>query len=122
MVPLLWPGDQVTVQHSDPSEIEPDLIVVFRQNQRLIVHRVMHRVGDCIVARGDARPRCDHPVNVSQVLGRVESIRRNGRTVRLQPRFWQHAAAFILRRSESCTRIFLRLGPWIQKFGFAEAA
>jgi len=121
MVPVLWPGDEVTVRRSDPSELEPDSIVVFRQRERLVVHRVMRRVGDCIVARGDARPRSDGPVKASEVLGRVESIRRNGRPVRLQPRFWQRAAACVLRHSERCTRVFLRLGPWIRKIGLVEA-
>ena len=122
MVPALWPGDQVTVRPIDLSELEPDSIIVFRQSQRLVVHRVMRRVGDCIVARGDARPGCDRPAQASEIVGRVEAIRRNGRPVRLQPRLWQRAAAFVLRQSESCTRVFLRLGPWIQKTGYAEAA
>jgi len=122
MVPVLWPGDQITVRLSDSSKLGPDAIVVFRQSERLVVHRVIRRMSDRIVTRGDARLCCDRPVKATEVLGRVESIRRNGRPVRMQPRFWQRVAALVLRHSGGSTRVFLRLGPWIQKIGFAEAA
>ena len=122
MVPVLWPGDQITIRRSDPTELQPDSIIVFRQRERLVVHRVVRHQGDCVVARGDARPLCDRPVKASEVVGRVEAIRRNGRPVRLQPRFWQRAAAFVLRRSEGFTRVFLRLGPWLRKIGVTQAA
>ena len=41
MVPALWPGDLVTVRSSNLSELQPGSIVVFRQNERLVVHRLM---------------------------------------------------------------------------------
>ena len=75
MVPVLWPGDLVTVRSCDSSELQPGSIVVFRQNERLVVHRLMHWVGDCVVARGDARLRYDQPVKAGEVLGRVDRRR-----------------------------------------------
>ena len=84
MVPALWPGDLVTVRSCDSSELQPGSIVVFRQNERLVVHRLMradfarwvdstHWADGCLVTRGDARSRCDKPVKAGEVLGRVES-------------------------------------------------
>jgi len=121
MVPVLWPGDLVTVQNCDPAQLETGSILVIRQKERLIAHRLVRRAGAYLVTRGDARPRCDDPVKPADVVGRVESITRDGRPVRAQPAGWQRLAAAILRRSELCTRLFLRLGPKIRTFGVGDA-
>jgi hypothetical protein len=122
MVPVLWPGDLVSVERCDSSELRTDSIIVIRQNGKLIVHRFVHRADDRIVTRGDARPRNDEPVSASDVVGRVKSIQRDGRPVNAQPALWQRLAGAVLRRSELCTRLFLRLGPGFRRFGFAPAA
>jgi signal peptidase I len=121
MVPALWPGDLVTVRGCDPGELHPDQIIVFRQKERLVVHRLVRWVdstrwaGDCAVTRGDARPRCDEPVKASEVIGRVEGILRNGRPVNPEQSIGQRMTAAILRRSEWCTRLFLRLGSRMRR-------
>jgi len=122
MVPALWPGDLVTVKSCDPAQLGRDSIVVFRQNQRLIVHRLMHREGDRIVTRGDARPRLDEPVAAAEIVGCVESVTRNGRTIDPRLALWQKAIAWALRRSEWCTWFFLRLSAKIRRFAIAGAA
>jgi signal peptidase I len=122
MVPALWPGDLVTVRSCDSSELQPGSIVVFRQNERLVVHRLMHWVGDCVVARGDARPRCDQPVKASEVIGCVESAVRNGRSVNLQPSLWHRVLASVFRRSQWCASLYLRLSSRVRRRGFCEAA
>jgi signal peptidase I len=123
MVPALWPGDLVTVRSCDSSELQPGTIVVFRQNERLVVHRLVRWVdsthgGDgCLVARGDARPRCDQPVKASEVIGCVESAVRNGRQVNLEQSIGQRVLASVLRRSQGCTEIYLRLASRMRRFG-----
>ena len=123
MVPALWPGDLVTVRSCDLSELQPGSIVVFRQNERLVTHRFVrwvdstHGAGDCAVTRGDARSRCDKPVKASEVLGRVESAMRNGRPVNLQPSLRHKVLASVLRRSQVCTEIYLRLASRMRRFG-----
>jgi signal peptidase I len=122
MVPTLWPGDLVSVHCCDPSELEPDTIIVFRQEQRLIVHRLVHQAGGRLITRGDARPSLDEPVEPGNIVGRVENVMRNGRPV--NPRFslWQKAVAAALRRSEWCTWFFLRFSSRMRKMGVAGAA
>jgi signal peptidase I len=127
MVPTLWPGDLVTVRRCDPSRLRPGSIIVFRQNERLVVHRLVrrqssaHGVEDCLIAQGDAQPRCDRPVEAWDVLGRVEGAVRNGRPVNLQPSLWRRFLASIFRRSEWCASIYLRLSSRVQRLGFSEA-
>jgi signal peptidase I len=122
MVPALWPGDIITVRSCDPQEVGPDSIIVFRQNQRLIVHRLMHREGDRIVTRGDASPGVDEPITAAEIVGCVDTITRNGRPVDPRLDLWQRTIASILRRSEWFTWFFLRLGSRIRRFGVAAAA
>jgi signal peptidase I len=121
MVPALWPGDLVTVRSCDTKALAPHSILVFRQNQRLIVHRLMRRDGDRILARGDARPRFDEPIVPAQIVGCVEAVTRNGRLIDLRPSLWQKAVASVLRRSEWCTWFFLRLSSRIRGFATAGA-
>lgn len=121
MVPVLWPGDLVTVRSCDSSELQPGSIVVFRQNERLVVHRLMHWAGDCVVARGDARPRFDQPVKAGEVLGRVDSAVRNGRPVNLQLSLWHSVLASVFRRSQWCASLYLRLCSRMQKSAISAA-
>jgi signal peptidase I len=122
MVPALWPGDLLTVRSCSPYELAPGSIIVFRQDQQLIVHRLMHRLGDQIVTRGDARPRLDKAVESSQIVGRVEIVMRNGRPVGLRDSLVRQFVAVCLRRSEWCTWFFLRASSKIRKMEFVGAA
>lgn len=122
MVPALWPGDLLTVCSCCPYDLAQDSIIVFRQDQQLIVHRLIHRNGDQIVTRGDARRRLDKPVVTSQIVGRVEIVMRNGRRVDPRDSLWQRLIAVCLRRSEWCTWFFLGFSSKVRKIGFAGAA
>lgn len=122
MVPTLWPGDLLTVQTCNPYGLAPGSIIVFRQDQQLIVHRLMLRLGDRTVTRGDARPRLDKPVEPSQIVGRVETVMRNGRPVDPQDSLWQQIVAVCLRRSEWFTWFFLRFSSKMRKMRIAGAA
>lgn len=122
MVPTLWPGDFVSVHCCDPSELQPDSIIVFRQQQRLIIHRLLHRAGGRLITRGDARPLLDDPIDPADIVGRVENVIRNGHPVDPRPSLWQRAVAAALRRSEWCTWFFLRFSSRMRKMGVAGAA
>lgn len=122
MVPALWPGDFVTVRRCCPHELAPNSIIVFRQDQQLVVHRLIHRAGSEIVTRGDARPQVDEAIESSQIVGRVERVMRNGRLVDSRDSLWQRLVGVCLRRSEWCTRFFLRFSSEMRKMGFPGAA
>lgn len=122
MVPALWPGDLLTVRSCCPSELAPNSIIVFRQDQQLVVHRLIHRIGDEIVTRGDARRQLDKAVEPSQIVGRVEIVMRNGRPVDSRDSLWRQLVAVCLRRSEWCTWFFLRFSSKMRKMGLPGAA
>jgi signal peptidase I len=122
MVPALWPGDLLTIRSCELSELRPGTIIAFRHNQGLIVHRLMQRSGERITTRGDALPAYDEPVVAAEVVGRVETVMRNGRLVDPQLSLWQKAIASVLRHSEWCTWFFLRFSSRMRKMGIVGAA
>jgi signal peptidase I len=122
MVPVLWPGDLLTVHPIEPGNFTPGSVLVFRQNNRLVVHRLLRREGAQLVTRGDSRPCLDAPVSSAEILGRVEAAQRNGRSLSLHPSMGQALIAAALRRSEAFTLLYLRLVSRIRKIGVSVAA
>lgn len=109
MLPALWPGDVLTVRRASPADLRPGRILLCYGEQGFVAHRFVGRRGDLFVTRGDALPREDRPFREDQVLGQVVAILRDGRSVSPSPVWWHGAAAWILRYSELCTRMLLRL-------------
>jgi len=108
MLPSVWPGDVITIGRRPFSELRPGHIVLCSRGEQLVAHRVVRRVGDHLITRGDSLRSNDPPFQETHVLGRVVSITRNGHDI--DPRFTRarRMAAWLLRRSDVCGRVFLR--------------
>lgn len=109
MFPAIWPGDFVTVQRCELAELRPGQVVVYHQEEKLIVHRLERVTGDRLMTRGDSRLRFDAPLLPGAIVGRVVSISRGRRTINPQQTFWQRVASPILRRSDFLVRVALYL-------------
>lgn len=113
MVPAIQPGDVLTIQPVDPKEVSPGDIVVYAQEQVLVVHRIVRTsTGSsepCMVTRGDRLLRDDAPILPGELLGRVASIERKNRCVSLRPvaSRGEQALSLVLRHSERATHLFL---------------
>jgi len=88
MMPTVSDGERVTVKPVVPSDIKPGDIILYRNQGGVIAHRVVRiekRNGGAplFVLRGDALGAPDEPVEVEQVLGKVESVERGGRSIDL---------------------------------------
>ena len=68
-------------------------VVIFRQEDGLVAHRVLRiggsDMGCALVTKGDSLRRFDAPVSATQIVGRVVSIERNGRRMRLDTPAWR---------------------------------
>jgi hypothetical protein len=104
MLPVLWPGDLVSVRRCDFSHLQPGQIILHGQRQNLTLHRIVQVAADHLITRGDSLPDCDPPVMCAEILGRVLNISRNGLAVSPEQAPWQRVVAWILRRSHFLRR------------------
>ncbi len=86
MHPAVRDGDILDVRPTRIAELDVGDIVLYRSSRSgIVVHRVagIRRQAEktILLVKGDSAPRPDSPVDESQVLGRVESIERLGRTI-----------------------------------------
>jgi signal peptidase I len=85
MLPSIWPGDTLVIERRDIHEVAVGDILLYRQKQRLLAHRVISVSHSprklSLRARGDALPEPDYPVSSWQVLGTVSRIVRHGKYV-----------------------------------------
>lgn len=108
MLPAVRDGDILRVQPIVHTAVHPGDIVLYRTpHNGIVVHRVVdistHGEEIILLVKGDASGTPDPRVPQSQLLGRVVSIERRGRTI--VPRSWTsryvaplHARLFRLRR------------------------
>ena len=82
MLPLIRPEDEVRLVPVDPARVVPGMVIAYRREERLVIHRVL-ACGDAgIVAKGDASASPDPPVRRDDVLARVVALRSaRGRSV-----------------------------------------
>lgn len=109
MLPSVWPGDVITVRRQSSAELLPGQIVLCYRNQAFVAHRLIEKRDDCLITRGDSLPYDDPPSPDSEFLGAVVSIIRNGKPAKSPSAWWRWAGSSIVRHSELCTRIMLRL-------------
>jgi len=109
MLPAIWPGDTLTIRRRSIEQLRPGQVVLCYRNQGLVAHRLIGRVGDRLITRGDSLSDRDVPFSQDEFLGEVVSVVRGGRAVDPSPAWWRHTASWILRHSELCIRILLRL-------------
>ncbi len=111
MLPAIWPGDTLLVEHLKSPSPEPGDIVLFGRDQRLFAHRVIGKTRHLgtwgILTRGDSMPVADPTVHPSELLGKVVMILRNGRSIgpRKTLRIHEHALASLFRHSELGARV-----------------
>ncbi len=84
MWPLIESGDTVQISHSRTG-IKPGMIIAFRQDDRIVVHRVLrvHQAAKdaTLICRGDHNMHLDRRVRASQIVGKIISITRNERKI-----------------------------------------
>ena len=118
MLPVIRPGDVLTVKRHSSSELKAGQVILYSRNGRLIAHRVIKVPVGFILTQGDSLPTVDLPVKVQEVVGHVVSVQRNGREFNPRQSRWQAAAAGLMRRSDWCKRLYLRLSFKLEQFRF----
>jgi len=114
MLPIVWPGDILTVSSHDAAKALPGDIVLFHRGGRLVAHRVIERtIGPNEirwVTRGDAVGDSDAPVSSQELLGRVTAVERGFQRPSLQLSPASRLISWTLRSSDFCKRLLLLVG------------
>lgn len=88
MFPTIKDGETVTVEQVKPTDVKRGDIILYKTDHRVIAHRVVsvQKKGgnsSSFILRGDASASCDEPVGADQILGKVVSVERDGRSIDL---------------------------------------
>ena len=113
MYPTIKDGEAITVTPVEPSHVKRGDIILCRFERGVVAHRVLriakrkasrsHKdfvLTTFFILRGDAAIACDEPVEPQQVLGKVISVERDGRSITLDSRrakFFYTVRVFVLR-------------------------
>jgi signal peptidase I len=123
MHPLVRDGDILVVRPAELDEIKVGDVVLYRApDAGIVAHRVVQkqtRGGRALlVVRGDATGTPDPQVLWSQVLGRVASIERRGRTIVAESWTSRHAAPFyrgLFRLKRRCYLMLSAAGSGLRR-------
>jgi hypothetical protein len=81
MIPALREGDVVTVIAQKRCRIGD--IILFRQGDSLVMHRVVAKSASRIITKGDALGRLDEPITSQDIWGFAVSVESHGKTYQL---------------------------------------
>jgi hypothetical protein len=111
MRPAIWPGDRLVIESAESSDLAIGDVVACRRHGSIVAHRVVatsnRADGVYIITRGDRLRSNDEPCALSDVIGRVTSIRRGpfrfdpARATGLE---WR-AASYLLEGALTCRRL-----------------
>ncbi len=71
MMPLIRPGEKVTVAFCQHCLLRSGDVVVFKSGDKLIAHRLVFKKNFVAVTKGDNNPDCDPPISVFDIVGVV---------------------------------------------------
>jgi hypothetical protein len=87
MYPTIRHGETIAVVAIGADQVVVGDILLCRHAVRLLAHRLVAATSSAgsmsFELRGDAKASCDAPVGADAVVGKVISVERNGRSVRL---------------------------------------
>ena len=82
MRPAIRDGETIIVEPVSPADVKRGDVIFCRTDDGVIAHRVVSvKRRASFILRGDAMQSCDEPVSAAQVLGRVVSVERDGRSI-----------------------------------------
>ena len=75
MLPVLKPGDIITIEKIGSKNICKGQVIVFETGQgKLIIHRVVKVSGNTLITAGDNADELDEPIRICDVMGIVREV------------------------------------------------
>jgi hypothetical protein len=113
MLPTIWPGDVAILERAPITDLQAADLILFQQDSRLFLHRIVRAEGTQFVTRGDAMPQADPVVHADQILARVKAVEREGKIIHrfaLSP--WTKIFGLAVAHSDLVGRVALRLNQF----------
>jgi hypothetical protein len=114
MVPFIFPGDTLIVQHETPEGASMGDVVLFSRAGCFHAHRLVDKKEEGgtirLIARGDAVVRDDPPFAESEMIGRVAAVIRGRKRIELdrRPVGSERLLRWITQRSPGSVKWLLR--------------
>jgi signal peptidase I len=115
MLPVVWPGDTLVVDHVSPDQVRVGDVVVVGRQGRLCAHRVIRSLNHLEdlqwITQGDALPVPDRPVAANELLGKVAYLIRAGKLIAIPSQLGavENLIAKVVRRSVPMARALVYL-------------
>ena len=107
MLPMLRAErDVFTVVRNDKKDYKENDVVLFRQNGKYVLHRIVKVDGDCYTTMGDNCLTGETGIRNEDILGVLVSFERDGKTYSVDDKRYLLYVAWI-RRTEGI-RVFLK--------------
>ena len=116
MMPLLRTGDEVLVQSVNPDNIRPGDIIVFKDQDKLIVHRVIRRYKNgspTFLQKGDCTTAAEI-IRSEDVIGKVIAVCKGTKIIRLNDGIWK-VVNYILTLFSSLVYHLKPKNPFLKK-------
>lgn len=99
MWPCIIPGDKLLIVHGWDG-VRPGALVAYRQNGKLIVHRLIHIFSNGsdkqLLLKGDNCPLPDPIVSANKLVGWVYAVQRGEKIYQLDTPVWQFVSSMIV--------------------------
>lgn len=84
MLPLLLPGDILSLEKTSFLRIKEDDIALVIKNNQPLIHRVIYKSDKYLVTRGDNKIKSDGTIKPSQVYSKVTGLKRGRQSIQLE--------------------------------------
>lgn len=89
MLPLLQIGDNVLIQSVKPAKIRFGDVIVFKNPDKLIVHRVIHRYNSSSFLQKGDNTTIAEIVSSKYLIGKVIAIRKGNKIIYMNKGLWK---------------------------------
>jgi signal peptidase I len=111
MYPTIRENEAITVEPVEPRNVKEGDIILYRSGKNVVAHRVIRiekSRGNTLrfILREDTWGTLDEPIEAEQILGKVVSVERAGRSIdlysrRVKMRLFAHTVASRFKRGVS---------------------
>jgi signal peptidase len=108
MYPTIRENESITVEPIEPQDVKVGDIILYRSGESVVAHRVIRiekveGKASRFILREDTWGTLDEPVEAEQILGKVVSVERVGRSIdlysrRVKMRLFAHTLASRFKR------------------------